>query len=69
MSDYWIGDESVNGIVIGPMNRRYEFWTEDDPPQKIAGPVYFEHDNEAIDWFKTEHPKRFKQGAEMRTWD
>ena len=66
---YYADDESVRGTVIGPLNRRYEFWTEDDPPIKIAGPVYFEHDQEAVEWFRENHPDHFMQGAEMRTWD
>ena len=69
MSGYYIGDEVVRGTIIGTQYRRYEFWTTDDPPSKIAGPVYYEHDAEAVTWFRENYYEQYKQGVEMRTWD
>lgn len=65
---YWIGDEEVNGTIIGGEQKRYRFYTETQPPEPIAGPVYFDTDQEAIDWFKRTYPAQFKAGAEMRVW-
>jgi hypothetical protein len=66
---YWIGDEEVNGIIIGPVTFAYRFYTETDPKEPITGFEYFSNDDEAIAWFKENYPEHFKAGAEMRVWN
>jgi hypothetical protein len=61
--------EVVNGTVIGKMTLPYRFYTTDlDDPKPITKMMWFANDTEAIEWFKENHPKAFKVGAEMRCY-
>jgi hypothetical protein len=74
---YYIGDESVRGTIIGGEReeKRYQFWTYDDPPLQITGSKWFKTDEEAIAWFEDNYTETLKRereqhgGVEMRTWD
>lgn len=59
--------EDVNGIVIGPMLFRYEFWTTDN--QNRIARCDKESDAEAQDWFRAEYPAEYKAGVLMRCYD
>jgi len=72
---YWIGDEEVNGIIIGGMTQTYRFWHDvrlgdgsviNEP---IAGKRQFESDAEAIEWFRQKYPIEYAAGAEMRVYE
>lgn len=60
-------EETVRGTIIGEITWPYEFWTVDG--QHLIAKRGFENDREAIAWFKTNHPKEFAQGADMRCFD
>lgn len=72
---YWIGEEEVNGIIIGGMTQTYQFWhkVEIAPGYIIDEPITqkreFETDAEAIDWFRQKYPAEYAAGAEMRVWE
>ena len=72
---YWIGDEEVNGTIIGGMTQTYQFWHDvqlgdgtvlNEP---ITGKREFETDAEAVQWFRENYPAEYAAGAEMRIWD
>ena len=72
---YWIGDEEVNGIIIGGMTQTYRFWhkVEIAPGYVIDEPVtgwrQFESDAEAVAWFWETYPVEYAKGAEMRVYE
>jgi hypothetical protein len=55
-------DECVRGTIIGTITTRYQFWRDG---RKLCE-TDAEKDDEAIAWFKENHPEQFAQGAEMR---
>lgn len=59
--------ESVNGIVIGPMLSRYEFWTNDN--QDRIALCWKETDAKAEQWFHETYPNEYDAGANMRCYD
>jgi len=69
-------EESVNGIVIGPMSRPYEFWTthghgyplEDRGPWRL-GRDSFENDEQARQYAKDRWPEEYRRSIEMRCFD
>jgi len=72
---YWIGEEEVNGVIIGGMTNTYRFWHKveiapgyviDEP---IGGKREFENDAEAIEWFRQKYPAEYAAGAEMRVYE
>ena len=48
--------------------KRYGFF-RDGEPLHTEWPIYFDNDQEAIQWFKEHYPAEFAQGAEMRVYD
>ena len=71
---YWIGDEEVNGFIVGGMTNTYQFWHDvrlgdgsviNEP---ITGKREFENDAEAIEWFRQKYPAEYAAGAEMRVY-
>jgi hypothetical protein len=60
--------ESVNGIVIGPMTARYEFWTTDNK-NFIARRDADETPEDAAAWFKETYPAEWATGVRMRIYD
>jgi len=60
--DYWI--ENVNGIIVGPHLRRYEFWVN----EKLAGRFEAEAFDAAVEYFKQNFPAEFKIGGELREY-
>lgn len=70
--------DDVNGVVIGPVLTRYEFWiketreeyqTKRGIPERLLAKAHFENDEEAVAWLKSSFPAEFKQGVEMRVFD
>lgn len=72
---YWIGDEEVNGVIVGGETNTYQFWHKvrrlvdgvivEEP---ITRKMEFETDDEAIAWFRTNYPDAYTAGAEMRVY-
>ena len=60
--------ESVNGIVVGPMTARYEFWTTDNK-NFIARRDADETPEDAAAWFKANYPTQWATGVRMRIYD
>lgn len=67
-SGYWVGDEEVNGIIIGDVTFPYEFWSYGEF-RECVGKTFARNDDEAIAWFKATYPAEFAAGAEMRVFD
>ncbi len=72
---YWIGDEVVNGTIIGDFSGwPYQFWTIKPypplnlPPHKFAE-KWFLNDDDAEQWVKENFPEQYAQGVEMRCFD
>ena len=59
--------EEVNGIVVGEILTRFEFWTTDNT--KLIARYSCENQDEAIQKFKEERPDRFAAGATLRIYD
>jgi hypothetical protein len=73
---YWIGEEEVNGIIIGGNTNTYQFWHKvrrlsdnaviDEP---ITSKQQFDNDDQAITWFRANYPTEYAAGAEMRVYE
>jgi hypothetical protein len=73
---YWIGDEDVNGVIVGGDTHTYQFWHKvtrlfdgaivDEP---ITRKMEFDSDADAVAWFKMTHPESHAAGAEMRVYN
>lgn len=72
---YWIGDEEVNGFIVGGMTNTYQFWHDVrlGDGSVITEPITqrreFENDAEAGEWFRQKYPAEYAAGAEMRIYD
>ena len=59
------GYDDPEGVIIGGYYSKYEFWTD---KKELVIRKYFESDDKAIDWFKTNYPAEFKAGLTMKVW-
>jgi len=59
------GYDDPGCVIIGGYYSKYEFWTD---KKELVIRKYFESDNEAIEWFKTNYPAEFKEGLTMKVW-
>ena len=59
------GYDDVNGIVVGAMTTKYEFWKDGN----FIARNHFENQEEAVNWFKNRYPVSFESGVEMRIFD
>ena len=59
--------EDVNGIVIGDVLTRYEFWSTDNRT-RIAQ-CSAKTDAEAEQWFRSEYPQHYANGVLMRVYE
>ena len=67
-------DEEVNGVVVGPMcvHRVFVCKYEIIPDTWGTHNVRCDHcetDDEAVEWFASEYPEYYANGAEMRVYD
>lgn len=73
---YWY-EEEVNGTVVGPFYKQFEFWVIEPDPSKQTrdgkrriAKHHCETDEQAIVWFREHYPNEYKAGGvEMRVWD
>lgn len=72
---YYIGEEEVNGTIIGDITYPYEFWVKEEvtyqfePVSRRVDKGSFKNDEEAITWFKANYPKESANGFEIRVFD
>lgn len=59
--------EVVNGIVIGDILTRYEFWSTDNRTRLAQCEAAT--DAEAEQWFRSTHPEHYANGAIMRCYE
>jgi len=59
------GYDDPGGVIVGGHYSKYEFWTD---KKELVIRKYFESDDKAIEWFKTNYPAEFKAGLTMKVW-
>lgn len=62
--------DEARGVIVGGQDHGYEFWPYAEHAHLANWNVIawgcFASDDEAIAWFKTNHPEWFARGVEMR---
>jgi len=61
--------DDVNGEVIGDFRKPYKFYSYPKYPSytfDFIDITWAESDEDAIQWFKENYPKQFKEGIQMR---